>query len=798
MIIEQIELENFGPYRGRQVLQLGFGDSPLVVIHGPNMAGKTTVLNAIRWGLYGKAKGRVKGEILKTRQLINDRAFDDGDRFVAVSMTVRLKKGEREQTYVLSRRHQLRAPTLAGAEDSDYEAIQEIKRDGHVLRPTDFDAAVNQSILPEGISRFFLFDGELLNEYEDLVREGGEASSRGVKDAIELILGVPTARYGRNDVRELKRAAGNRLKRAAKEAGQANEARERVESLDEEHQRLARAREKTTRELDLARDGLRDVETKLKLYEESREEIVRLEVAREGLRKAQAEGERAKERLRGFAHDVWRDVIARKLKTEISRLQTELDRRERARDDLRAAEERVARLAQSLDDGVCSECGQDMSIERRAQTRAELNDLHARREDIRGLADIDRIRELHRVIGQLSNVAPAGVVSGLLLAEEHLGELTIDANKLRREIERSEARLKDIDVAPMHEYDEKKRQYEDLAARARTEVTALDDQLSRNRAEHEAQQAIIRQSENKRIKRLSQELDTLTALEEVFTAAVDVLAEELRSDVEAEAAEIFRQLTTDPTYAGLSINDRYGLTIIREDGTPARQRSAGAEQVVALALLGALNSLAVMRGPVIMDTPLGRLDRTHRANILRFVSRWPIRWCSWSMTAKSTLSAISRRSAGRSMLNTGSSTPTQRPVALSVYRWAPMPDLGDISQIYRSPETRAVLSEMDGSGKLAGAIDGFRLAVSVAIAFGCTPDVNPSHRQNRENWIAASGLDTNDGALKTVVSELFPEVKLTPYRAIEDLGEQGAKILRDEMVGDDIDLTDLIQRLEQV
>jgi DNA sulfur modification protein DndD len=621
MIIEQIELENFGPYRGRQTLELGFGDSPLVVIHGQNMAGKTTILNAIRWGLYGKAKGRVKGEILKTRQLINDRAFDDGDRFVAVSMTVRLKKGEREQTYVLSRRHQLRAPNLSGGEESDYEAIKEIKRDGHVLRPTDFDAAVNQSILPEGISRFFLFDGELLNEYEDLVREGGEATSRGVKEAIELILGLPTARYGRDDVRELKRAAGNRLKRAAKEAGQANDARERVEALDEEHQRLADARAKTKSELDLARNGLREVEAKLKLYEESREEIVRLEVAREALKKAEAERERVKETLRGFARDVWRDVIARKLKAEISRLQAELDRRERARDELRTAEEQVARLEQSLHNGACSECGQELPIERRAQTRAELNDLRARMDDIQALADLDRIRELHRVIGQLSNVAPAGVTSGLVVSEERLGELTIDASKLRREIERSEARLKDIDVAPMHEYDESKRRYEDLAARARTEVAGLDERIGRNRAEHETQQAIIRQSENKRIKRLSQELDTLTALEEVFSDAVDVLAEELRSDVQAEATQIFRQLTTDPTYAGLSINDRYGLTIIREDGTPARQRSAGAEQVVALALLGALNSLAVMRGPVIMDTPLGRLDRGHRANILRFVSQ---------------------------------------------------------------------------------------------------------------------------------------------------------------------------------
>jgi DNA sulfur modification protein DndD len=41
--------------------------------------------------------------------------------------------------------------------------------------------------------------------------------------------------------------------------------------------------------------------------------------------------------------------------------------------------------------------------------------------------------------------------------------------------------------------------------------------------------------------------------------------------------------------------------------------------VVALSLIGALNRLAAKRGPVIMDTPFGRLDRSHRENIMRFV-----------------------------------------------------------------------------------------------------------------------------------------------------------------------------------
>src|SRR4051794_14644666 len=273
-------MENFGPYRGSHTLTLGAGESPLVVIHGQNMAGKTTILNAVRWGLYGVAKGRGKDEVLSTRALINDEAFRDGERYVSVSLTVRLTKADKTTRYVLTRRHQIRAQNLDGRLDSDYEQIKELKRDGLVLRPTDFDAAVNQSILPQGIARFFLFDGELLYEYEDLVREGGEAASRGVKEAIELILGLPTARQGRDDIRQIKETTVRRLAKAAKEDGRAKEAREEFERLEAERDQLRASRDGVQHELNVARAGLREVEEKLKLYEESREDAIKLEFLR--------------------------------------------------------------------------------------------------------------------------------------------------------------------------------------------------------------------------------------------------------------------------------------------------------------------------------------------------------------------------------------------------------------------------------------------------------------------------------------------------------------------------------------
>ena len=73
--------------------------------------------------------------------------------------------------------------------DSDFEEVLSVEVDGNVLAQSRFDDIVN-TLMPEGISRFFLFDGELLQEYEELLINESEAGHR-ISEAIERILGVP-------------------------------------------------------------------------------------------------------------------------------------------------------------------------------------------------------------------------------------------------------------------------------------------------------------------------------------------------------------------------------------------------------------------------------------------------------------------------------------------------------------------------------------------------------------------------------------------------------------------------------
>ena len=89
--------------------------------------------------------------------------------------------------------------------------------------------------------------------------------------------------------------------------------------------------------------------------------------------------------------------------------------------------------------------------------------------------------------------------------------------------------------------------------------------------------------------------------------------------MERDATAAFKRLTTEPTYAGLRINESYGLSIVDRERRTVTIRSAGAEQIVALALIDGLNRAARKQGPVIIDTPLGRLDPAHRTNVLDYL-----------------------------------------------------------------------------------------------------------------------------------------------------------------------------------
>ncbi|MGK2254723.1 MAG: DNA sulfur modification protein DndD [Brevundimonas sp.] len=129
-------------------------------------AAKTSLLNAIRFALFGKVLGRGQRDVA-FENLMNLEARAAGERHFEVSLELSHARG----AYRLTR-------TGKPGPGGDYVTGLYLERGGQPLSPEQALHEIEQ-ILPKDIARFFLFDGELLQEYEDLLHtDSGQESRR--------------------------------------------------------------------------------------------------------------------------------------------------------------------------------------------------------------------------------------------------------------------------------------------------------------------------------------------------------------------------------------------------------------------------------------------------------------------------------------------------------------------------------------------------------------------------------------------------------------------------------------------
>ena len=61
MILKSLFLKNYRTYRGPETIDFATGSNNITIIKGNNEVGKTTIMNAITWCLYGKEHYKNEG-----------------------------------------------------------------------------------------------------------------------------------------------------------------------------------------------------------------------------------------------------------------------------------------------------------------------------------------------------------------------------------------------------------------------------------------------------------------------------------------------------------------------------------------------------------------------------------------------------------------------------------------------------------------------------------------------------------------------------------------------------------------
>lgn len=212
-----MRLENFRQFYGVQQIEFAQGGAHknVTVLHGFNGAGKTAMLNAFIWCLYGETTK----DFEEPDRLENERAAAELESGEALSVSVQLQYGVRDETYIVKRSRTV-TKEAGGVRRSEDElsmwrigahgGMEEVSGDHATLQPRI------EQLLPHGLYPFFFFNGERVERlasadaYDDVERgvktlldvEVFERSMNHLRKMVAVDLGKELKSFGDKDLQD--------------------------------------------------------------------------------------------------------------------------------------------------------------------------------------------------------------------------------------------------------------------------------------------------------------------------------------------------------------------------------------------------------------------------------------------------------------------------------------------------------------------------------------------------------------------------------------------------------------------
>lgn len=616
MRINRLTLRDYGLFRGEQTLELQprvkYGKlRPVVLVGGHNGAGKTTILEAIRLCLYGRLALGSRVTDGEYERHLRERIHRTKGALIhatgaAITLELEHSRAGERSVYTVTRSWDTRGASL--------QEQLGILRNGRPIEDLDsqFWSDFVRSLVPPGLSQLFFFDGEKIQR---LAEDDSEDDALG--ESINALLGLDL-------VERLSADLDVYVSRKQRELIVNSGASQRLKELDQEALRL-------------------------------QEEIKTL-TEQEAHHRTQAEHfasqvEKAEQRLaqggKGFAskHGELRERAAM-LKTALVQVEDELRMLFEGALPFAACPALTSRVSQQLAQEAALERFEATSAEtaqalRRATERLTKGpvaqrlalDAQGRKEIARALtdlaaefsevpADLRRTVRLHQVSSNDRDLI-LGVLKDASGLPSRVSALTTQLLRLEKELGETQVKL---NMAPDSD-----------------ELAPLVKELGRSQeklARHQAELKLVAESLHEKGKALGQVVRERTRLEASESSIGEAggrlalagrvratldryLAELTRakvSELEKVAVECFQRLCRKPDLVSairIAVPG-FRTTLLDAVGRelPKKDLSAGEKQIYAISLLWGLAKVSGRPLPMIVDTPLGRLDSHHRSHLV--------------------------------------------------------------------------------------------------------------------------------------------------------------------------------------
>ena len=597
--ISSISIENLGPFRERQIIDLTVrATRPVILVKALNGSGKTTLLTALQVGLYGH-KALTDFRRSEYEQLLRGLQRKDAYGNAVIEIEVAVEIGGSRRRLMVRREWTRKGNELV----EGLSVFEDGNKDLHFS--LTWDEFIG-SILPAELVQLFLFDGEKIealanpNRLPDLL-----------KRATEVFLGIGGIESLANDLKALERRAVLKSKNVSEDFDAArtsvNTWRQQAEELEEKLQHLAQdqaasrnAVEQAQLELDrFSADAQRHG---LKAYEQAAE-----------IKNSVLVGKKNAEVARTKLVDAISDPVLpiAWLPKLWTKYREAWDHDQHARhakllaQEFRKRDQRVVTvLESSLPRDMLDALRKTLSSDLRSYSvppsrNGALQEAPARD------AERDLSNSKSRLKEALADLKKTQ--SELDKAEQHIGQIPAE-EQIAGILKQLQERSKVVSAAETH------------LAETTHRIEEMQGQLNHVRIRLNAAQERLgiefrdRSLEAKSLDASSRARKALALFKERLLASK---AQWLSTMITAEFRNLLRKrnliakVLVDPETYRVSIEDS------KHQELPMDRLSAGERQLLAISVLSALIKERKGRFPVVVDTPLARLDQQHRSTLIK-------------------------------------------------------------------------------------------------------------------------------------------------------------------------------------
>lgn len=611
MFIESVQIKNYRQYLDDKIIfAKPEGIKNFTILQGANGAGKTNLLNAITWCLYGtekhlptKHKGLPIVNMSNIDQLRSDKIneteveiimLDDDMNRIIFKRTLSLRKSSDGQIRYIP------DPTSPYPDGSKFEIIRQIKNEMVIVSNPKY--ILNQ-LIPESLEEYFFFDGERLNDYfkdkSGKIRE--EVFKISQLDLLEIA------------IKHLKIKQKDFLNESGKLSPRAEQIREQVSmyssSLERHEENLENKildKESASKKEKEFSGYLRNCDiTDVNELQKKRDDLG------EHLKKLESYLEDVEIRKLDYLINMSPSLFIYDSIVKSSKL---ISTKEEAGDI--PSDYKRHFIEKLLDMGTCI-CGMDIS-----------KDNEFRKNMVEILDHCDKISDIsEQLIKEDANLR--SILKSVHEFPKYLETINKEYTRLETEKKRN---LKEYNDAS-----EKIESYEDIEKikfweSERKKYANLKEELLNQIGKNEALVKSAKSSIEKHKNDLNKELDKEDRYKKLkhtlffcdkslveINAVKNAIMEDFRKELEEQTKKQFFELMwKKENYLDVNINKNYDLSVIHQSGWEGTNTlSAGERQVLALSFMAALNYVSGFNVPIIIDTPLGRISKEPKKNIAK-------------------------------------------------------------------------------------------------------------------------------------------------------------------------------------